>query len=54
MRINSAADPAIEIPKAISTAPVIEIIKSFLRRTFRAASCLPMYSFMAAFSWSKN
>ena len=54
MRKNRAAEPANEIASAISTAPTMEIIKIFLRRTFRAASCLPAYSFKAAFSWSKN
>lgn len=54
MSMNSDADPAKEIPSAISTAPIMLMIKIFLRRTFRAASCLLRYSFRVAFNSSKN
>lgn len=54
MSMNSAADPAMEIPSAINTAPIMLMIRILLRRAFRAASCLLRYCFMVAFTSSKN
>ncbi len=54
INIKREADPAKEIPSAIRTLPAIDIIKSFLRRFFKAASCLLTYSLRAAFNSLKN
>src|SRR5665648_332528 len=54
MSMNNDADPAIEIPNASSTALVIDKIKSFFTRAFRAVSCLSAYSLSAAFTSSRK
>ncbi len=54
MRKNSDAAPANEIANAKITMPVMLIIRIFLRRAFRAASCLSAYSLMTHFNSSRK
>jgi len=54
MRMKSAAEPAIEMPSAKRTAPIIVIIRIFLMRGFRASCCLFRYSLSIAFISFRN
>lgn len=54
IKMKSAAEPAMEMPSAKSTAPVMAIIRVFLSRGFRASFSLLRYSLSTAFNSFKN